>query len=73
MAIYCPDIPVSEEQIEEGVNTYDLIKEALTKDKKSMPVNINSKPFIRRLSKIKDDLQEMINEKDIGKRSTIGF
>ena len=52
---------------------YDLINEALTKDKKSMPVNINSKPFIRRLSKIKDDLQEMINEKDIGKRSTIGF
>jgi len=73
LAIYCPDIPVSEEQIEEGVNTYDLIKDALTKYNKSMPVNINSKPFIRRLSKIKDDLEEMINEKDIGKRSTIGF
>ena len=73
LAIYCPDISVTEEQMEEGVNTYDQIEKYFTKNKMSMPVNINGKPFLRKLSKIKDDLEEIINEKDISKRSTIGF
>lgn len=73
LAIYCPDIAVTEEQMEEGVNTYDQIEKYFTKNKMSMPVNINGKPFLRKLSKIKDDLEEIINEKDISKRSTIGF
>ena len=73
LAIYCPDISVTEEQMEEGVNTYDQIEKYFTKNKMSMPVNINGKPFLRKLSKIKDDLEEIINEKDISKRSSIGF
>ena len=73
LAIYCPDIPVTEEQIEKRINTYDQIINDFTKNNKIEPVNLNGKPFFRKLSKIKDDLEEMINEKDIGKRSTIGF
>ena len=40
---------------------------------KDMPKNINGKDFIRKLSSIKDDLGLLLKEKDIKKRTTIGF
>ena len=73
LAIYCPDIPVSRDQIENGTNTYDLIQDHFKMQNKDMPKNINGKDFIRKLSSIKDDLGRLLKEKDIKKRTTIGF
>ena len=73
LAIYCPDIPVSRDQIEKETNTYDLIKDHFKMQNKEMPKNINGKDFIRKLSSIKDDLGLLLKEKDIKKRTTIGF
>ena len=73
LAIYCPDIPVSRDQIENGTNTYNLIQNHFKMQNKDMPKNINGKDFIRKLSSIKDDLGRLLKEKDIKKRTTIGF
>lgn len=73
LAIYCPDIPVSVDQIKEGISTYEQVENFYKNQKINMPENINGKPFIRKLSNIKNDISSLLIEKDIKRRSTIGF
>ena len=73
LAIYCPDIPVSVDQIKEGISTYEQVERFYKNQNKNMPENINGKPFIRKLSNIKNDIGALLLQKEIKKRSTIGF
>ncbi len=73
LAMYCPDIAVSEEQMNDGTSTFELIEAHHRKNGTDMPKNINGRPFIRRLSNLNSDLAELLDEKDIRKRVTVSF
>lgn len=74
LAMYVPDIPITEEQIQTGVSTYDEIVSFYDdRGDVSFPLNINSRPFIRKLSNLHRDLTGLLSEADIKKRTTIGF
>lgn len=73
LAIYCPDIPVSEEQLKLGTNTYDEIHQKYAIKKEPLPTNVNGRNFIRRLSLLHSDLTKILNVRDIKKRSTVKF
>jgi hypothetical protein len=71
--MYCPDVAVSEEQLLNGTNTFDEIIKSYSEQKIELPTNINGKPFIRKLSKLYSDLETLMSEADIKKRSTVDF
>ena len=73
LAIYCPDIPVSEKQLKLGTNTYCEIHQKYAKKKEPLPTNVNGGNFIRRLSFLHSDLTKILNVRDIKKRSTVKF
>ncbi|MDB2431992.1 hypothetical protein N9Y15_02475 [Alphaproteobacteria bacterium] len=73
LAMYCPDVAVSEEQLLNGTNTFDEIIKSYREQKIELPTNINGKPFIRKLSKLYSDLEVLMSEADIKKRSTVDF
>lgn len=73
LAMYCPDVSVSEEQLADNTNTYDLIIASYKAQGSSLPTNINGKPFIRKLSDLYGDLEALLIEADIRKRTTVNF
>ena len=73
LAMYCPDVAVSEEQLSNGTNTFDEIIKSYREQKIELPTNINGKPFIRKLSELYSDLEALMSEEDIKKRSTVDF
>ena len=73
LAMYCPDIAVSEAQIADGTSTYQQILDHHASNKTDMPKNINGQPFIRRLSDLQGDLQHLLDEADVKKRFTVSF
>lgn len=73
LAMYCPDFPVSEAQLEAGTSTYGEIVALHEKNGTDMPRNINGKPFIRPLSELRNDLHTLLDEPNIRKRFTVDF
>ena len=73
LPMYCPDVPVSEKQLNEGTNTYDEIIEFYQNAGIELPTNINGKPFIRRLSELYTDLTAILNQVDVRKRLVVDF
>ena len=73
LAMYCPDVSVSEEQLTDNNNTYDLIIASYKAQGSTLPTNINGKPFIRKLSDLYGDLEALLIESDIRKRTTVNF
>jgi hypothetical protein len=73
LAMYCPDVAVSEAQVAAGTSTYQQIVDFHAKNGTDMPKNINGRPFIRRLSELQGDLQPLLDEKDVRKRFTVSF
>lgn len=73
LAMYCPDVAVSEAQVAEGTSTYQQIVDFHAAHGTSMPRNINGQPFIRRLSDLQSDLQPLLDEVDVRKRFTVSF
>ena len=73
LAMYCPDVAVSEAQVHAGTSTYQQIIDHHANHGTDMPKNINGKPFIRRLSDLQGDLQPLLNEADVKKRFTVSF
>ncbi len=73
LAMYCPDVAVSPEQVRNGTNTYDQVAAFHAVNGTAMPLNINGRPFIRRLSELGNDLQTLLNEPNIKRRFTVGF
>lgn len=73
LAMYCPDVSVSETQLQNNTNTYDQVVDHYQQDGGTIPHNINGKPFIRKLSNLASDLQTLLNVTDIRKRTTVHF
>jgi hypothetical protein len=74
LAMYVPDIPVTEDQVASGVSTYHQICEFYHQlGNGQPPLNINGKPFIRKLSDLHGDMGQLLQETDISRRVTIGF
>lgn len=72
LAMYLPEIPISEKQIIEQSNTYDeVITHYGSKD--SLPVNINGTKFIRPLSALHGDLLTLLSETNIANRIACDF
>ena len=72
LAIYLPTVPASEKQSGNGTNTYSEVMKAL-KEHKIHNYNINGKPFYRPFERFATDMEELLQESDRHKRSTIGF
>lgn len=73
LAMYCPDVSVSEEQLREGTNTYQQVMNSYKERSVAPPTNINGRPFIRKLSDLPADLKPLLDQKDIRKRTTVNF
>jgi len=71
--MYCPDVAVTERQLNAGTSTYHEIVQFHVDNDTLMPLNINGKPFIRKLSDLATDIEALISETDIRKRFTVDF
>jgi len=73
LAIYLPDISVDEDQIRNNTDTYSEVEKHYSDLNTAMPVNNNGEPFYRKLSDLYKDIQQLLSQQDIKKRTTIGF
>jgi hypothetical protein len=73
LAMYCPDVPISKTQIKNNTNTYDQVIDYYQNHGGTAPCNINGKPFIRKLSNLPSDLQTLLGETSVRKRTTVNF
>lgn len=72
LAMYLPEIPISQEQIDSNTNTYTQVMD-FYQQTGNAPVNINGTQFIRPLSQLHDDLKAILATKNIANRTTIEF
>lgn len=72
LAMYLPEIPISEQQIENNTNTFEQVV-AFYRQNAGLPKNINGTNFIRPLSQLHEDLHKMLEIDDVAKRTTIDF
>ena len=73
LAMYVPDIPISDEQVANNTSTYDAIQAYYKNNNAPLPLNINGTLFIRRLSSLSADLSALLKTADVRKRVTIEF
>jgi len=73
LAMYCPDVAVTEKQVVSGSSTYHEVEQTYSGRGVDMPRNINGQPFIRKLSDLYKDLSSLLSEKDIRRRTTVKF
>ena len=74
LALYLPDFPVDNKQLEDNTNTYQTyINSKSNKTKNQMPTNINGKLFIRPTSILFKDLKNLMEIKLLEKRTTTNF
>lgn len=74
LAMYVPDIPVTDDQVANGTSTYsEIVSYYDGKEDELFPANINGKPFIRKLSEIGNDIGNLLSQNDIKRRTTIGY
>jgi hypothetical protein len=73
LAMYIPDAPVTEEQYLKGTNTYNQVIEVYSNKNQKPPKNINGSEFIRPLSDIAKDMENLLKQKDITKRVVLDF
>lgn len=71
LAIYLPDVPVSEEQNKTGGNTFDEVVNYYATNNIPLPLNINSTPFLRPLSSIHADLTKVLAIIEFKNRTTL--
>lgn len=73
LAMYCPDVAVTQHQQINATSTYHEIEEFHRTRGSQMPLNINGKPFIRKLSDLAADIQALLDVADIRRRFTVNF
>ena len=74
LALYLPDFPVDDKQLEENTNTYETYRiSKLKKTEKELPTNINGNLFIRPTSRLFKDLKDLMEIKLLEKRTTTNF
>ncbi|GBL04543.1 hypothetical protein [Glaciecola sp. KUL10] len=72
LAMYLPEIPISEKQISNDSNTYDEVVEYYGGEE-NLPVNINGTKFIRSLSQLHGDLERLLLQGNIANRIASDF
>ncbi|MBU1777975.1 MAG: hypothetical protein KJ899_15220 [Gammaproteobacteria bacterium] len=72
LAMYLPNVPITEEQMTSSSSTYDEIV-SFYGSVDNIPKNINGKPFIRSLSNLHSDLSGLLSEYDLKKRTTMSY
>ena len=73
LGMYLPDVPVSQDQIENDTNTFDQVINYYTQQNIPLPKNINGTTFLRRLSSIYNDISKLLEKTDISNRTTLSF
>jgi hypothetical protein len=73
LAMYCPDVAVSLDQVNSKTSTYEQVVDFHASNGTNMPLNINGKPFIRKLTDLAGDLQPLLDIKSVQKRFTVDF
>jgi hypothetical protein len=73
LAMYLPDVPVSEDQVTHNTNTFTEVTEFYTINKIAMPLNINGTPFLRSLSNLHTDISQILAISEISNRTTLDF
>ena len=73
LAIYLPDVPVSEEQNKTGKDTYSEVIEFYKTNNFALPININGTAFLRPLSTIHTDLSKVLAVTELKNRTTLSI
>ncbi|MCE3011966.1 MAG: hypothetical protein LW878_02775, partial [Proteobacteria bacterium] len=71
LAMYVPDIAISEEQLDIGVSTFQQLEDFYRET--GFPKNINGKPFLRPMSQLHSDLSSLLQIEDTSKRTIVNF
>ena len=69
LAVYLPDFPVNDEQVQSGLNTYD---EGIESFGDKGVYNINGTPFYRKFSALKQDIKKLTDQ-NLKNRFTTDF
>ncbi|WP_235868953.1 hypothetical protein [Vibrio superstes] len=72
LAIYLPDVAVTEQQYDGDTSTYAEVQEFYNHAERVAPLNINGTQFFRPLSELGDDIKALL-EQDLQRRSTLNF
>lgn len=72
LAIYLPDVAVTEEQYNENTSTYAKVRAFYNQSGRVAPLNINGTDFFRPLSELGDDIKVLLDQ-DLQRRSTLNF
>ncbi|MCP4914985.1 MAG: hypothetical protein GY909_17845 [Oligoflexia bacterium] len=73
LAMYMPDIPITPDQIKNGLSTYDEVQSYYKERNMPFPSNINGKPFLRPLTDLFGNLKSLIQIEDTSKRTIVNF
>lgn len=73
LAMYVPDVAVSDAQAAAGSSTYQEVIDAYDANGVAHPLNINGKPFIRPLSGLSNDIGALMAMNPISMRLTVNF
>lgn len=73
LAMYIPDIPITEEQIANNISTYRQALNCYETQQRELPKNINGKVFLRPLSQLYNDLNSLLEINDIKRRTTVRY
>jgi hypothetical protein len=73
LAMYLPDIPVSEDQIDNNTNTYLEVQDYYKEKGINLPLNINGTLFLRPLSELNVDISKILAITNISNRTTLLF
>jgi hypothetical protein len=73
LAMYLPDVPVSEDQVTNNTNTFAEVTDFYNSNNIAMPLNINGTQFIRSLSNLHKDISQILAITDISNRTTLDF
>lgn len=73
LAMYIPDIPITETQITNNVSTYQESINYYNENNRELPRNINGQLFLRPLSQLYNDLNTLLQIDDIKRRTTVRY
>lgn len=73
LAMYIPDIPITEKQITDNISTYQQALNCYQTQQRELPKNINGKVFLRPLSQLYNDLNSLLEINDIKRRTTVRY
>lgn len=73
LAMYIPDVPLTEEQVQNNISTYQEILNHYQQNNISLPLNINGTNFLRPSSQLYSDLNALLTIQDMKNRTTVRY